>query len=129
MIESTIELFEPILTKTSDGIVKKLWGYKNFSLGYWDDTLTWNDSQLWVDGPQSVIVADSQPKTLTEAELKQWGFSTLNANARLIYYLDFDTYFAIGNRARIDAVEICDIKGVNTWPGHTEVIAIPVQGE
>lgn len=128
-MNNIVELFEPLLAKTTDGIKIRKWGYQSFSLGYWDDTVTWTDASLWVEGPQSVVECDVQPRSLNEYELKQWGINPQTPDAKLVYYLDFDSYFAMNNRARVDGTSIYEIKGVNLWPGHTEAVFIPVIGE
>lgn len=129
MYTSTVEIYVPIMGKTSDGIPKKIWGYTGFNKGYWDDTLTWNDSALWLDGPNETITADVQPAQLNQAQLASYGFNTLPSDTKKIYWLDFSNNLAIGNRVRVDFDKVFDIKGTNVWDTHTEVIASPVIGE
>lgn len=129
MLDSSVELFVPIKSKNSQGQVISAWGYKYFGGGYWDDTLTWTDSLYWYDGPIETISADVQPKSLTEAQLKQWGYSILNADAQNMYYMGSSDYIEIGNRARVDSDIIYDIKAKNIWPSHVEAILVTVIGE
>ena len=129
MLESTVELYEPITTKTSDGTPKKVYGYQGSCGGIWDDTQTWNDTQLWLDGSDSVIITDVQPKSLNEAQLKQWGLSTLSQDAKVIYDFNNNSYFKLGNRARVDYDTVYDIRGINNWESHGEYILLPIQGQ
>jgi len=129
MLESIVELYEPITTKTSDGTLKKVYGYQGSCGGIWDDTQVWTDTQLWLDGSDSVIVTDVQPKSLTEAQLKQWGLSTLSQDAKVIYDFNNNSYFKLGNRARVDYGTVYDIRAINNWESHGEYILLPIQGQ
>lgn len=110
MIDSIVEIFVPTTTKTSDGTVKKIWAYSTGSAA------------------NATIVTDVQPKSLSEAQLKQWGLSTLSQDAKVVYDFNDSPYFAIGNRVRVDGDTIYDIRGVNKWDSHGEFILIPTVG-
>mgnify|MGYP003589771507 CR=1 FL=1 len=111
MIDSVVEIFVPTTTKTSDGTLKKVWAYTSGGAA------------------NATIVADVQPKSLSEAQLKQWGLSTLSQDAKVVYDFNDNPYFALLNRARVDGDTIYDIRGVNKWESHCEYVLVPVAGQ
>ena len=74
------------------------------------------------------IEADVQPKTLNEFDLKQWGVDTSTQDAKVMFYFGESVNLIIGNRARVNAGTIYDLRGVKLWPMHYEILLIPVQG-
>jgi len=113
MLDSTVEIYVLSSTITSDGTVKKTWGYK----------------QVPPVAPIATIITDVQPKSLSEAQLKQWGLSTLTQDAKVISDFSNNPYLVIGNRVRVDSDIVFDIRARNPWDNHTEYVIIPVQGE
>jgi len=111
MIRSTVEIFVPTITKTGDGTVKKVWAYTTGGAA------------------NATVTCDVQPKSLNEAQLKQWGLSTLSQDAKVIYDFNNNSYFKLGNRARVDYDTVYDIRGINNWESHGEYILLPVQGQ
>jgi hypothetical protein len=118
MIENaTVYIYTPTIIKTADGI-KKVWGYKNTPKVM----------------PAETFRADVQPKSLSPAQVMQWGLSNREAEAKLMIF-DDSLYTHINSRAYI----ISDIKGqenvyyeikaTNFWSLHGEAILVPVQGE
>ena len=112
-MNDTVEVYVPVITKTSDGIIKKTWGYK----------------QIPEIAPVETITIDVQPTSLTAAQLQEWGYSTLPSDPKKVFLYGSDPYLTLGNRARVNGSQIYDIRGTNVWPIHQENYFIPVQGE
>jgi hypothetical protein len=129
MLNSTVEIYIQSPVITSDGTLKKVWQYQGFCGGVWDDSQVWNDNLIWYDGADVVMTMDVQPKSLSEAQLKQWGISTLSQDAKAVYDFIGSPYFVIGNRARVDYGTVYDIRARNEWPSHLEYILVPVAGQ
>jgi hypothetical protein len=111
-LNNTVEIFVPVITRNSANQVIKNWQYK----------------QSPIVPCTKQITGDVQPRSLSIAELQQWGISDLTSNAKIMFY-DTEPLMAIGNRVRIDSDIIYDIRGTNPWPRHDEALLIPVQGE
>jgi hypothetical protein len=112
-MNDSVEVFVPIITKTSDGIIKKSWGYK----------------QTPVVPAVETIIADVQPATLTQAQLQEWGYSTLTSDPKKLFVMGSDAYLTLGNRVRVNGDKVYDVRGTNIWPVHQENYLLPVQGE
>ena len=106
-VDSVVEIFIPVDTKTSDGIVKKTFDYTS---------------------PDATIMADVQPKNLSPVEMASWGIKNLQSDAKAVYSFGDDTYLVFGNRARVDGKYIYDIRARNEWNVHREIILLPIQG-
>lgn len=75
---------------------------------------------------KSGVPASVQPVRLNQTQLEAWGLTDLSANAKTIFVYR-DT--SISERMRIVAWDgIYEIRGINHWPIHTEIVAVPVQG-
>jgi len=72
------------------------------------------------------INASFQPANLTQVEAAAWGITDLASNAKKVYFYKDTT---VTNLMRIVfGGESYEIRGLNHWPIHTEVLAIPIQG-
>ena len=131
MLDSVVDIYEPINSRATDGTLIKKWGYLAsdcLGAGTWTDSLTWNDSLLWIDGPIESLICDVQPKSITDAQLKEWGLSTLTQDAKAVYDFSGSTNFKLTNRAIVDGGTIYQIKAINNWNVHQEYIFVPLQG-
>jgi hypothetical protein len=71
--------------------------------------------------------ADVQPANLTENEVKLFGLSSQQSNAKRIYFRA-DASIVEGLRAYYGGV-LYEVRGGNAWDIHGVVLAIPVIGE
>jgi len=106
-IDSTIELYEPTSSRAADGTIKKIWVYTS---------------------PSDTIIADVQPKGLTQAQIALWGLNVQEQDAKVVYDFSFSPYWVVGNRARVDGVQLYRILAVNIWNTHIEAISVPLVG-
>ena len=104
-MHNMVELFVPTNITTSRGTVVK--GFTTSS---------------------ETIIADVQPKGLSEYVLAEWGINNIPTDSRVVYYMGFSDTLKIGNRARVDGVMVFEIRGVQVWSSHTEALLVPVQG-
>lgn len=75
---------------------------------------------------KSGVAASVQPAALTSIDATAWGVTDLAANAKKIFIYR-DT--SISELMRIVAWDgTYEVRGINHWPIHTEILAIPVQG-
>ncbi len=115
---ATIKVYVPVKAKNSEATVINTWGYK----------------QVPALPPSETIRGDSQPKTLTEAQLVLFGIDSSKANTKVLY-IGKTQFIRIGTRVHIahDRTPAddgyYDVKGANLWPNHGEIIVLPVQGE
>jgi hypothetical protein len=72
------------------------------------------------------LSTDVQPANLTQAQLQTYGISTLASDVKKMF-CDANAYLVYGNRVLVDSTWY-DIRGINPWPRHTEVLLVPVQG-
>ena len=106
-IDSTVELYAPTTGRASDGTLKPTWNYAS---------------------PNATIVADVQPKGLTQAQIALWGLNVQEQDAKVVYDFSFSTYWVVANRARVDGDKLYKIMSVNLWNSHVECILIPLVG-
>jgi len=71
--------------------------------------------------------ADVQPANLTENEVKLFGLSSQQSNAKRIYF-EADASIVEGLRA-YSGGQLYDIRGGNAWDIHGVVLGVPVIGE
>jgi hypothetical protein len=112
-IDSTVELYAPTESRASDGTLIKTWVYTS---------------------PNDTFTADVQPKSLNEAQIKEWGIDISSQDAKAVYDFNYNesnvdtSYWKIANRARVDGGQIYRIMAVNQWNSHYECILIPLVG-
>ena len=106
-IDSTIELYEPTITRAADGTPIKTWVYAS---------------------PNDTITADVQPKGLSQAQIALWGLNIQEQDAKAVYDFSFSAYWQIANRARVDGSQLYRIMSVNQWPSHVEALLVPLSG-
>ena len=101
---------------------------KNRALGLYLKTSTLDTEQVQVESWawSRDIEGNFQPRALTQTELQAWGLTDLGANAKL-FLIDLDTTLKEGSRL-FDGTDYFEIRGLNHWPIHTEIIMVPVQG-
>lgn len=73
------------------------------------------------------IWADVQPKALTEVQATAWGVDVKGPDSKLVFY-DTDPAIHELYRAIVNGMTY-DIRGINVWPRHSEMILVPVPGE
>jgi hypothetical protein len=129
-MNDVVEIFAPIMTKTSRGTVVKLWGNADgevgalsFPEGIPEGGLVFSTTTL-----VETIYADVQPRSLSEYELAAWGVNDIPTDSRLLYYRGDSSNLVIGNRTRVNGVKVFEIRGVQTWTMHQEALLVPVQG-
>jgi hypothetical protein len=112
-IDSTVELYAPTITYASDGTPKKAWDYTS---------------------PNDTFTADVQPKSLNEAQIKEWGIDISSQDAKAVFDFNYNessvasSCWKIADRARIDGDNIYRIMAVNPWGTHIEAILVPLVG-
>jgi hypothetical protein len=106
-IDSTVELYAPTKSRADDGTIKTAWVYSS---------------------PNDVIIADVQPKGLTQAQIQLWGIDVSAQDAKVAYDFSFSTYWVVANRARVDGDKLYKIMSVNLWNSHVECLLIPLVG-
>jgi hypothetical protein len=112
-IDSTVELYAPTITYASDGTPKKAWVYTS---------------------PNDTFTADVQPKSLNEAQIKEWGIDISSQDSKAAYDFNYNesnmtgSYWQIANRARIDGDKLYRIMAVNPWGTHIECVLCPLVG-
>jgi hypothetical protein len=114
---ATVNIYILTATKNTEGTPIKTWGYLTTPKGVAAETFR----------------ADVQSHRLSEAERELWGLSTETADVKRMFFKTA-SYVTYGNRAAVtsdwDSVErYYEIKPVNLWPNHGEVLLVPVQGE
>jgi hypothetical protein len=105
--DSTVDLYTPVESRAADGTVIKTWDYSS---------------------PNDSIIADVQPKTLTDAQLKEWGLDISQQAAKKVFDFSFSSYWAIPNHARVDGDKLYRILAVNPWGAHLECLLVPLVG-
>jgi len=72
------------------------------------------------------IWANVQPKSLTPVQAEEWGINAQNANTKWMGF-DIDATIHELYRAIVKGVTY-EIRGINTWPIHSEALLIPISG-
>lgn len=72
------------------------------------------------------VPASVQPAGLTQTQAEAWGVTNLSADAKKVF-LYKDTTIAKLMRI-VTTTETLEIRGVNHWNIHTELICVPVVG-
>lgn len=103
ILRHSVTWLTPTITRSSEGMVVKAWAVLK------------------------ITPADVQPANLTENEVKLFGLSSQQSNAKRIYFGN-DSTIVEGLRAYFDGV-LYDIRGCNSWNIHGVVLGIPVLGE
>lgn len=89
---------------------------KNATLAFYTQTTTYdgenNPIKTWTTTRS--ISGNLQPKTLTEAEITQYGIRT---GKTMLFLFDNDSAVIVGTR-----LGTYDVRGVNVWPSHSEAI-------
>ena len=129
-MNDVVEIFAPIMTKTSRGTVVKVWGNADgkvgalsFPEGIPEGGLVFSTTTL-----AETIYADVQPRSLNEYELAAWGVNDIPTDSRILYYSGISSSLVIGNRARVNGAKVFEIRSVQTWTMHMEALLVPVQG-
>lgn len=129
-MNDVVEVFSPIVSTTSRGVVRKIWGDVNGEVG--DISLPGGipegGSTLSTSTLVETITADVQPKSLSEYELRVYGISNIPNDSKVMYYQGFSSNLVAGNRARVNSTEMYEIRGVQSWTMHTECLLVPVVG-
>ncbi len=74
------------------------------------------------------IQADEQASMLTKEEAYKWGQTDLSANSKWVS-IDPNPLVRMLDRIVDEAGGYFEIRGVNSWPIHNEVLLVPVVGE
>ena len=74
------------------------------------------------------IIADVQPKNLTEYELAAYGMNESVPNTKAMFYFGDNTNLVTGNRVRVNYGSFYEIKARNDWPSHTHILLVPIVG-
>jgi len=95
---------------------------KNTALVLYTQTTTYDGENNPVKVWKSVrtIAGNLQPKSLTTAELAQYGISLQAANTA-VFFFDHDDDVAVGTR-----LGGYNVRAVNVWPSHSEAILVPL---
>lgn len=130
---ATVDLYEPLIEKNSEGTTTKFWSYKGLFGGAWDDDGTWDDTLRFGDGPVVELRGDVQAATLTQVQLDLWGISSKQSDVKALFCDNVDEV-SVMNRASVlsdfDAtLRYYEIRGVNRWPIHAKAVLVPIQGE
>lgn len=72
--------------------------------------------------------ADVQPANLSREESTRWGQTDIAANSRVVYF-DPNPNVRLLDRFVDEGGEYYEVRGVNPWPIHWEMLWIPVQGQ
>jgi len=116
ILNASVAIYVPTVTKNSAGTVTKAWGYKH--------TPKLN--------PAFMFDADVHPASLSAMKLAEWGYDSIPSDTKLLF-ADPSISAAKGSRAYVTdytgASAYYDIMGVNAWPRHVEMLLFPVQGE
>ena len=72
------------------------------------------------------IRCDVQPNSFSEVQLKAWGITDNASDVRIVFF-DKDATILRLMRAVVDG-ETYEIRAINRWPNHDEMILTPVQG-
>jgi len=114
---ATVSMYPPVNAPNDEGTPISTYGYLKTPVGL----------------PAETIRADVQPHRLSEAERALWGLSDKTADVRIMFY-EKASYVKFGSRAKVvsdfdGSTKYFEIKPINLWPNHGEVLLVPVQGE
>ena len=126
-MNDAIQIFQPLKNKTTRGMVFNDWGTDTPSLEF-PVQFTENGIAFSMSTLVLTIKADVQPKTFTEFELRNFGFNDMPSDAKTVYYRGQSVYFVNGNRALVNATKMYEIRNVQVWPSHVEILLVPVVG-
>jgi head-tail adaptor len=101
IVDQTITVQRAVETKNTRGQVTK-----TFSTAY-------------------TLRASVQPAGLSQDQALAFGISDLSANAKKVYL--YKSGIIISDRIIADGVTY-DVRGINPWPIHDEIIMVPLQG-
>lgn len=73
-------------------------------------------------------LASVQPVALTDAQLKQWGISTIGTDAKRVFLPGAPTVGQSWGIKDLKNGNTFQVRGTNPWPRHLELIAEPFQG-
>ncbi len=74
------------------------------------------------------FLADVQSSMLTKEEAYKWGQTDLAANSKIVF-IDPNANVRMLDRIVDEANSYFEIKGINPWPIHWEMLLVPVPGE
>ncbi len=97
-----VHIFTPTAVKSSEGLLQNQYF---FAVSVWMDV---------------------QPARLSDAELRVFGITTIGVDVRRAF-CDYDSRLTLTCRVVIDNA-LFDVRAVNVWPSHTELMLFPVQG-
>lgn len=116
-----LDLYEAVITYDSENNPVKTWALVHV-VTYSGELVT--DGGLAVSESVGPIYGNLMPKSLTAAQIEQYGISTKAANVK-VFYFDNDPLVAVGTRL-YDGATGYDVRAVNVWPKHSEAILEPV---
>lgn len=118
---TSLDLYEAVITLDAENNPVKTWARVH---AVTDEGILLMDDGDPVSDMVGGIVGNLMPKSLTPAEITQYGISTKAANVK-VFYFDNDPLVIIGTRLYNGATGY-DVRGVNVWPKHSEAILEPV---
>lgn len=73
------------------------------------------------------IMANVNPTSLSEMEIKEYGLTDIHTDARKMLFYPDDTVFK-GYRVVVDSGAMYEIRALHKWPTNYQALLIPVQG-
>lgn len=114
-----LDLYEAVLSVDAEQNPVKTW-IKRHPVTYAGVPV--QDSDGYVSFEVKGIRGNIWPRSLSESELKMYGFAGTHA---MELYFDNDPDVIVGTRLH-DGTRYYDVRGVNVWPKHSEAILEPV---
>jgi len=118
---TSLDLYEAVITYDTENNPVKTWARVH---AVTDAGILVTDEGDPVSDMVGGIVGNLMPKSLTTAQIEQYGINTKAANVK-VFYFDNDPLVIIGTRL-YNGTTGYDVRAVNVWPKHSEAILEPV---